>query len=201
MDFRTFNPCTLLSPVPAVLVSCCLPRADAKPNMITIAWAGTVNSDPPMVSVSIKKERFSHGIIRESGEFVVNLIDEPRCHALDYCGVKSGRDVDKFAECGLTAMPALSMEHAPAIAECPAYLACKVRHVIELGSHDMFIGEVTGVQVRDDLFAEDGSLHLERAGLVAYSHGVYQRTAEVLGFFGYSVARPDVLERRMAQYR
>ena len=201
MDFRTFNPCTLLSPVPAVLVSCCLPGADAKPNMITIAWAGTVNSDPPMVSVSIKKERFSHGIIRESGEFVVNLIDEPRCHALDYCGVKSGRDVDKFAECGLTAMPALSMEHAPAIAECPAYLACKVRHVIELGSHDMFIGEVTGVQVRDDLFAEDGSLHLERAGLVAYSHGVYQRTAEVLGFFGYSVARPDVLERRMAQYR
>ena len=200
-NFRTFDPCTLLSPVPAVMVSCRLPDKDAKPNIITIAWAGTVNSDPPMVSVSIRKERQSHGIIKASGEFVVNLIDEPRCRALDYCGVKSGRDVDKFAECGLTAMPALSMEHAPAIAECPAYLACKVRQVIELGSHDMFIGEVTGVQVRDDLFDEDGSLHLERAGLVAYNHGLYQRTAEVLGFFGYSVARPDVLERRMAQYR
>ena len=200
-NFRTFDPCTLLSPVPAVMVSCRPPEKDAKPNIITIAWAGTVNSDPPMVSVSIRKERQSHGIIKASGEFVVNLIDEPRCKALDYCGVKSGRDVDKFAECGLTAMPALSMEHTPAIAECPAYLACKVRQVIELGSHDMFIGEVTGVQVRDDLFDADGSLHLERAGLVAYNHGLYQRTAEVLGFFGYSVARPDVLERRMKPYR
>ena len=92
------------------------------------------------------------------------------------------------------------MEHAPAIAECPAYLACKVRQVLELGSHDMFIGEVVGVQVREDLFAQDGSLHLERAGLVAYNHGVYQRTAEVMGFFGYSVARPEVLKRRMKQY-
>lgn len=199
--FRTFDPCTLLSPVPAVMVSCRAPEADARPNIVTVAWAGTVNSAPPMVSVSLKKERLSHGIIKASGEFVVNLIDEPRCHALDFCGVKSGREVDKFAACGLTAMPALSMDYAPAIAECPAYLACKVRQVIELGSHDMFIGEVTGVQVRDDLFAEDGSLHLERAGLVAYSHGIYQRTADVLGFFGYSVARPDVLERRMQQYR
>ena len=199
--YRTFDPCTLLSPVPAVMVSCRLPEKDAKPNIITIAWAGTVNSDPPMVSVSIRKERQSHGIIKASGEFVVNLVDEPRCRALDFCGVRSGRDLDKFEACGLTAMPALSMAHAPAIAECPAYLACKVRQVIELGSHDLFIGEVTGVQVRDDLFAEDGSLHLEKAGLVAYNHGLYQRTAEVLGFFGYSVARPDVLERRMAQYR
>lgn len=201
MSYRTFDPCTLLSPVPAVMVSCRLPEADARPNIITVAWAGTVNSDPPMVSVSIRKERQSHGIIKASGEFVVNLVDEPRCHALDFCGVKSGRELDKFAECGLTAMPAVSMTHAPAIAECPAYLACKVRQVIELGSHDMFLGEVTGVQVREDLFDEDGSLHLERAGLVAYSHGVYQRTAEVLGFFGYSVARPEVLERRMKQYR
>lgn len=201
MTFRTFDPCTLLCPVPAVMVSCRGQEPDARPNIVTVAWAGTVNSDPPMVSVSLRKERLSHGIIKESGEFVVNLIDEARCWALDYCGVKSGRDVDKFAECKLTAMPALSLEYAPAIAECPAYMACKVRQVIELGSHDMFIGEVTGVQVRDDLFAEDGSLHLERAGLVAYNHGLYQRTAEVMGFFGYSVARPDVLERRMQQYK
>ena len=201
MSFRTFDPCTLLNPVPAVMVSCRLPQQDARPNIVTVAWAGTVNSDPPMVSVSLRKERLSHSIIKASGEFVVNLVDEPRCHALDFCGVRSGRDLDKFAECGLTAMPAISLDHAPAIAECPAYLACKVRQVIELGSHDMFLGEVTGVQVREDLFDEDGSLHLERAGLVAYNHGLYQRTAEVLGFFGYSVARPDVLERRMKQYK
>ncbi len=198
--FRTFDPCTLLSPVPAVMVSCRGVKEEDKPNIVTVAWAGTVNSTPPMVSVSIRKERFSHALVKESGEFVVNLVDEQRCHALDFCGVRSGRDVDKFEHCKLTPMPALNLQYAPAIAECPAYLACKVRQVLELGSHDMFIGEVVGVQVRDDLFAQDGSLHLEKAGLVAYNHGVYQRTAEVLGFFGYSVARPEVLARRMKQY-
>ena len=199
-NFRTFDPCTLLAPVPAVMVSCKAPGEEEKPNIITIAWAGTVNSDPPMVSVSVRKNRYSHALIRQSGEFVVNLVDQERCKALDFCGVRSGADVDKWAECSLTPMPALNLEHAPAIAECPAYLACKVRQVLELGSHDMFIGEVVGVQVRDDLFREDGSLHLEKAGLVAYNHGVYQRTAEVMGFFGYSVARPEVLERRMKNY-
>ncbi|MBR3762936.1 MAG: flavin reductase family protein [Clostridia bacterium] len=199
-DFRTFDPCTLLAPVPAVMVSCACPERDPKPNIITIAWAGTVNSDPPMVSISVRKNRYSHALIKESGEFVVNLVDEARCRAVDFCGVRSGKDVDKWEKCGLTPMPALGLEHAPAIAECPAYLACKVRQVLELGSHDMFIGEVVGVQVRGDLFADDGSLHLEKAGLVAYNHGVYQRAAEVLGFFGYSVARPEVLARRMKQY-
>ncbi|MBQ8655061.1 MAG: flavin reductase family protein [Clostridia bacterium] len=199
--FRTFDPCTLLAPVPAVMVSCKGLKEEDKPNIITIGWAGTVNSDPPMVSVSVRKCRYSHQLISESGEFVVNLVDEATAKACDFCGVKSGRDMDKFEKCGLTAMPALNLEHAPAIAQCPAYLACKVRQVLELGSHDMFIGEVVGVQVRDDLFAEDGSLHLEKAGLIAYNHGVYQRTAEVLGFFGYSVARPEVFERRMKQYK
>lgn len=198
--FRTFDPCTMLCPVPAVMVSCRGVKTEDKPNIITIAWAGTVNSAPPMVSVSIRKERFSHTLVKESGEFVVNLVDAQGCKALDFCGVRSGRDVDKFQHCHLTPMPALHMQYAPAIAECPAYLSCKVRQVLELGSHDMFIGEVVGVQVRDDLFAQDGSLHLEKAGLVAYNHGVYQRTAEVLGFFGYSVARPEVLARRMKQY-
>ena len=199
--FRTLDPCTLLSPVPAVMVSCRGTAEGDKPNIITIAWAGTVNSDPPMVSVSVRKERFSHDLIARSGEFVVNLVDEARCRALDYCGVRSGRDTDKFADMGLTATPALHMQYAPAIAECPAYLACKVERVVELGSHDMFIGQVVGVQVRDDLFVPDGSLHLERAGLVGYCHGVYQKPEHVLGFFGYSVARPEVLERRMKPYR
>ena len=199
--FRTLDPCTLLSPVPAVMVSCRGTAEGDKPNIITIAWAGTVNSDPPMVSVSVRTERFSHDLIARSGEFVVNLVDEARCRALDYCGVRSGRDTDKFADMGLTATPALHMQYAPAIAECPAYLACKVERVVELGSHDMFIGQVVGVQVRDDLFDPDGSLHLERAGLVGYCHGVYQKPEHVLGFFGYSVARPEVLERRMKPYR
>ncbi len=198
-NFRTFDPCTLLSPVPAVMVSCKGPAQDAKPNIITIAWAGTVNSDPPMVSISVRKERYSHQLIRDSGEFVVNLVDEQHCNALDFCGVRSGRDCDKWAECSLTPMPALNLEHAPAIAECPAYLACKVRQVLELGSHDLFLGEVVGVQVREDMFTGT-ALHLERAGLVAYNHGVYQRTVDVLGFFGYSVARPEVLARRMKTY-
>ena len=173
-NFRSFSPCTLLSPVPAVMVSC-RGAAEEKPNIITVAWAGTVNSDPPMVSISVRKQRFSHDLIQRSGEFVVNLVDEARCRALDYCGVKSGSQVDKFAETRLTPMAAEGMTLAPAIAECPAYLACRVRQVLELGSHDMFIGEVVGVQVRDDLFDPDGSLHLERAGLVCYDHGVYQR--------------------------
>lgn len=197
--FHTFDPCTMLCPVPAVMISC-QSAQDARPNIITVAWAGTVNSEPPMVSISVRKERFSHDIIIGSGEFVVNLVDEARCKALDFCGVRSGRQVDKFAHCGLTPMPALGMTCAPAIRECPAYLACKVRQVLELGSHDMIIGEVVGVQVRDDLFNGDGSLHLERAGLVCYNHGVYQKSADVLGFFGYSVARDEVLQRRMRQY-
>ena len=114
--------------------------------------------------------------------------------------MKSGRDVDKWAETGLTPMAAQGMQYAPAIAECPAYLSCKVRQVLSLGSHEMFLGEVVGVSVQEKYFAPDGSLHLEAAHLVGYSHGVYQRCGEVLGFFGYSVANPDVLEKRMAGY-
>ncbi len=199
-NFRTFTPCTLLSPVPAVMVSCRGKGEADKPNIITVAWAGTVNSDPPMVSVSIRKNRYSHDLIQESGEFVVNLVDEARCRALDFCGVKTGQTTDKFAACGLTPMPAVNLQHAPAIAECPAYLACEVKQVLELGSHDIFLGEVVGVQVREDLFDVDGSLHLERAGLVCYNHGVYQRAKDVLGFFGYSVARKEVYDKRMSAY-
>ncbi len=197
--FRTFDPCTLLSPVPAVMVSCHGAEGE-KPNIVTVAWAGTVNSDPPMVSISLQKRRYSHDLICRSGEFVVNLVDARHCDDLDYCGVKSGRDVDKFAQRHLTPMAAEGMALAPAIAECPAYLACKVRQRLELGSHDLFLGEVVGVQVREEWFDADGSLHLERAGLVCYNHGVYQQAEQVLGFFGYSVAKAEVRERRMKGY-
>lgn len=198
--FRTFQPCTLLSPVPSVLVSCKGIKADANPNMLTVAWAGTVNSEPPMVSISVRKSRYSYDLIKESGEFVVNLVDAQHCRALDYCGVRSGKNGDKFAATGLHAMPAVGLTYAPAVEECPAYLACKVRQMIELGSHDLFLGEVVGVQVRDKLFDEDGSLHLERANLVCYTHGVYQKATDVLGFFGYSVARPEIFKKRMRIY-
>ena len=199
--FRKLDPFTMLSPVPAVMVSCCDTAADAKPNIITIAWVGTVNSDPPMVSISVQKRRYSYDMIDRSGEFVVNLVGTKQCKAMDYCGVKSGRDTDKWADCGYTPVKVEGLEYAPAIAECPGYLACKVRQTIELGSHVMFIGEVMSCGVQEELFDADGSMHLERAELVTKAHGVYQKATDVLGFFGYSVARPDVLKRRMSVYR
>ena len=199
--FRKLDPFTMLSPVPAVMVSCCDTAADAKPNIITIAWVGTVNSDPPMVSISVQKRRYSYDMIDRSGEFVVNLVGTKQCKAMDYCGVKSGRGTDKWADCGYTPVKVEGLEYAPAIAECPGYLACKVRQTIELGSHVMFIGEVMSCGVQEELFDADGSMHLERAELVTKAHGVYQKAKDVLGFFGYSVARPDVLKRRMSVYR
>lgn len=198
-DYITLSPSAMLNPVPVVLVSCADPEAPEKKNMITLAWAGTVNSEPPMVSISVRKDRFSHHLIAHSGEFVVNLVDEDMCRAVDFCGVRSGRDVDKAAETGLSYMPAESLEIAPAVAGAPVSLSCKVRQVLELGSHDMFIGEVTAVMVRSDLLDEHGTLHLEKARLVAYSHGLYQKLGDVMGFFGWSVARKEVLERRMSQ--
>ena len=193
-------PSTLLNPGPVVLVSCADPRNPEKKNMITLAWAGTVNSDPPMVSISIRKERYSHDLIADSGEFVVNLVDESMCRAVDFCGVRSGRDVDKAAETGLAYMPADTMSVAPAVAGAPVSLCCKVRRMLELGSHDLFLGEVTSVLVRDDLLDSAGSLRLEKARLIAYSHGLYQKLGDVLGFFGWSVARPEVFEKRMKSY-
>ena len=199
-SYTSLPPSAMLNPVPVVLVSCTDPVNPERKNMITLAWAGTVNSEPPMVSVSVRKERYSHDLIASSGEFVVNLVDEKMCRAVDFCGVRSGRDVDKAAETGLEYRQAETMETAPAVAGAPVSLSCKVRQVLELGSHDLFIGEVTAVSVRDDLLDDSGSLHLEKAKLVAYSHGLYQKLGEVMGFFGWSVARKEVFEKRMNSY-
>jgi len=199
MAFQTMNPGAMLCPVPAVMVSCA--SAQARPNIITIAWAGTACSQPPMLSIAVRKERFSHPIIAESGEFVINLVGRDQLRATDYCGVKSGRDEDKFAACGLTAVPVPELQYAPAIGECPLYLACKTEHVLELGSHDLFIGRVVGMGVQEALLDKNGKIDLKRADLVAYSHGVYQALGEALGFFGYSVAAPEVLERRMKELK
>ena len=199
--YTMLPPSTLLSPTPVVLVSSADPKQPGQPDMVTVAWAGTVNSEPPMVSVSLRKDRWSHGLITASGEFVVNLADEKMARALDFCGVRSGRDTDKAAETGLSYMPADGLDTAPAVAGAPLNLCCKVRQTLELGSHDMFIGEVVSVMVRQDLLDADGKLRLEKAGLIAYSHGLYQKLGDVIGFFGWSVAREDVFERRMSDYR
>ena len=177
----------LLNPTPVVMLSC--GAKGKKPNIITLAWAGTVCSEPPMLSVSIRKERFSHHMVQESGEFVVNLVTRELARACDFCGVKSGQDLDKFAACGLTPAPAPGLTLAPLIAESPVNLSCRVEQVLELGSHDMFIGRILQVSVEDTLLNERGGLDLNRAGLIAYSHGEYQALGETLGRFGFSVKK------------
>ena len=199
--YVSLSPSTMLNPTPVVLVSCAEKGSPENRDMVTVAWAGTVNSEPPMVSVSLRKERYSHGLIESSGEFVVNLPDEAMCRAVDFCGVRSGRDTDKSRETGLRYIPAENMSVAPAVDGAPVSLSCRVKQVIPLGSHDMFLGEVVAVRVREDLIDEKGSLHLEKAKLIAYSHGLYQKLGDVMGFFGWSVARKEVLDKRMAQYR
>lgn len=176
----------MLYPVPAVMVSC--QRPGEKPNMVTIAWAGTVCSDPAMVSISIRPERHSYDIIKETGEFVINLTTKELTYATDYCGVKSGRDVDKFSQMHLTPTVSQTVK-APGIAESPVNIECKVKDIIKLGSHDMFLAEVTAVVVDESLLDETGKFHLNDAGLVAYSHGEYFELGEKIGKFGYSVKK------------
>lgn len=189
---------TMLNPVPAVMVSCSHQDInDGRPNIITIAWAGTICSDPPMLSISIRKSRLSHEIISASGEFVVNLVSQKLLKSCDYCGVRSGRDYDKFQECQLTSIPADSLSMAPAIEEAPVSISCKVTRVMELGAHDMFMARIESVTVNADLMDEKGRLCLENADLVAYSHGHYYALGDMLGFFGYSVASPRALKRRL----
>lgn len=200
-NYIELSPSTMLNPTPVILLSCAEKEQPEKRNLITLAWAGTVNSEPPMISVSIRKDRYSHHMVKDSGEFVINLVDEKMCKAVDLCGVKSGRDIDKAREAGLEYRKASRMEIAPAVEGAPVSISCRVRSIQELGSHDLFLGEVVAVSVRDDLMDEKGTLHLERAGLVAFSHGLYQKLGEVIGFFGWSVSKPDVFSKRMKTYR
>lgn len=176
----------MLYPVPAVMVSC--QRPGEKPNIITIAWAGTVCSSPAMVSISVRPERYSYDILRETKEFVINLTTKELAFAADYCGVKSGREVDKFKEMGLTPCPSKEIK-APGIEESPVNIECKVRDVIPLGSHDLFLAEVAAVGVDEDYLDEKEKFHLNDTGLVAYSHGEYRELGQYLGKFGYSVKK------------
>lgn len=176
----------MLNPVPAVMVS--LADKNGKPNIITVAWAGTICTNPPMLSISVRPERYSYNSLIETGEFVVNLTTEELVKACDFCGVRSGRDVDKFEHLGLTP---LAMEHvkAPGISESPVNIECEVVEVKELGSHSMFIANVLGVTVDDKYMDETGKFNINSTGLVMYSHGEYFNMGDKLGKFGYSVKK------------
>lgn len=186
MGKRQFKPGNLLYPVPAVLVSAA--GKDGNSNLITVAWAGTICSDPPMLSISVRPERYSYHMIRETGEFVVNLTTEELVRAVDFCGVKSGRDTDKWKETGLTPEKA-SVVNVPLVRQSPVNLECRVLRVDELGSHHMFIAQVVAVDVDEKYMDEKDQFHLSAAKPLAYSHGRYYGLGECLGFFGYSVQK------------
>ena len=186
MAKQFWKPGNMLYPVPPVMVSC--GRENEKPNIITVAWAGTINTMKPMLSISVRPERYSYDIIKEPGEFVVNLTTKDLVFATDYCGVRSGRDVDKFKEMHLTPCESQVVK-APGIAESPVNIECKVVEIKEMGSHHMFIAEVVGVQVDDKYMDEKGKFHLNSANLITYSHGEYYELGKKLGKFGYSVQK------------
>ena len=182
---KQLAPGALLAPVPVVLISC---GTVEKPNVFTVAWAGTVCTHPPMISISVRPGRFSYPLIKESGEFVLNLPSASMARAVDLCGVKSGREVDKFALCGLTAVPAAGVS-APAVEECPVRFSCKVKSVTPLGTHDLFLTEIVSIEADEALFEENGRLALEKADLLAYSHGEYYTLGKKVGSFGFSVRK------------
>ncbi|MFI3238496.1 MAG: flavin reductase family protein [Lachnospiraceae bacterium] len=186
MARQTWKPGNMLYPLPVVMVS--VAGENAEKNIITIAWAGTICTNPPMVSISVRPERYSYDMIRKSGEFVINLTTKDLTFATDYCGVKSGRDVDKFRECKLTPIYGDTVK-APMIEESPVNIECVVKEVKELGSHHMFIAEVVGVHVDDKYMDKNNKFCLEEAEPIVYSHGTYLATGEALGTFGYSVRK------------
>ena len=188
MAKRQFKPGNMLYPLPAVMVS--VADKEGNSNIITVAWAGTVCTNPPMLSISVRPERYSYHMIRETGEFDVNLTTEKLAYATDYCGVKSGRDTDKWKAAGLTREKA-SQVLAPLIKECPVNLECRVKRVDELGSHHMFLAEVVAVHVDEAYMDEKDTFHLSDAKPLAYSHGRYYGLGKCLGAFGYSVKKKN----------
>ena len=192
MNKQIWKPGNMLYPVPVVMVSC--GNLKGEKNIITIAWAGTICSDPAMVSISVRPERYSYDMIRETGEFVINLTTKELTYATDWCGVKSGRDVDKFDSMGLSAAPAHALRYAPIIEESPVNLECRVQDVLELGSHHMFVARIEDVMVSGRYMNESGKFELNSTGLVTYSHGEYFVLGERIGKFGYSVQKASVFD-------
>ena len=189
---KSFKPGTLLSPVPAVMVSC---GDGEEKNIITIGWTGIINSDPPITYISVRKSRHSHHIIEKTGEFVINLTTEKLAFAADYCGVKSGRDVDKFKEMRLTPESA-DIVKCPMIAQSPVNLECRVIEVKSYPTHDMFIAEIVAMHADEEIVNEKGKIDMSAAGLIAYVHGEYFGLKKApLGRFGYSVMKPKTKKR------
>lgn len=185
MSKINFKPGNMLYPLPVVLVSC---GNDNKNNLITIAWAGTICTNPPMVSISVRPERYSYSMIKDSGEFVINLTTKELAYATDYCGVRSGRDVDKWKECHLTPISADTVS-CPMVAESPVNIECHVTEIKELGSHHMILAKVTAVHVDDTFMDEKNTFHLNDSDLITYSHGTYFTLGDALGSFGYSIQK------------
>lgn len=194
MSKRVWKPGNMLYPLPAVMVS--VGDASGKTNILTVAWSGTICTNPAMVYISVRPERHSYPILTESGEFVINLTTKELARATDYCGVRSGRDVDKWKETGLHAAKSVSLAYAPVIEESPVNIECKVTEVKELGSHHMFLAEVSAVQVDERYFDERDKFELNQSGLLVYSHGEYLGLGEKLGSFGYSVKKRGKASRK-----
>lgn len=186
MAKQIWKPGNMLYPLPAVMVSC--QRDGEKPNIITVAWTGTVCTNPAMLYISVRPERYSYAILRETGEFVVNLTTQALARATDFCGVRSGKEIDKFAQMHLTPQPSQQIA-APGIAESPVNIECRTAQVLELGSHHMFLAEVLAVHVDEKYLDENGKFRLNDAELLAYSHGEYHEIGKLLGTFGYSVKK------------
>ena len=184
---QIWKPGNMLYPVPAVMVSC----GDKKGNnnIITIAWAGTICSDPAMVSISVRPERYSYNMIRETKEFTINLTTKELAYATDWCGVKSGRDVDKFAQMNLTPAKGNQLQYAPIIEESPVNIECRVTEIKELGSHHMFLAEVLCVHAEEAYLDQNGKFDLSKADPIVYSHGTYYTLGKPIGTFGYSVRK------------
>ena len=186
MEKELWKPGNMLYPLPVVMVS--VTDGEGHDNIITVAWTGTVCSDPPMLSISVRPERYSYFMLKKTGEFVVNLVTKDLVYATDFCGVKSGRELDKFRETRLTRQSASAVK-APMIGESPVNLECQVSQVIPLGTHDMFLARIVVVHADKRYMDEKGKFHLEQAQPVVYSHGDYLLTGEKLGSFGYSVRK------------
>lgn len=187
MDKITWKPGTMVYPVPAVMVSC--GTSPENYNIITIAWTGTICTDPAMAYISVRKSRHSYNLIKEAGGFVINLTTKDLVFATDYCGVVSGKDVNKFEKMKLTPVVATHV-NAPMIKESPICIECRLKEIVELGTHDMFIAEVMAVHADPSHMDENGKFHLDHSDPIAYSHGAYYTLGEKLGTFGYSVKKP-----------
>ena len=186
MPKQNWKPGTVLYPVPVVMVSC--GSMDGEKIIITVAWTGTINSDPAMTYISLRPSRHSYDIIKQSKEFVINLVTKKLTYACDYCGVKSGKEIDKFKEMHLTAVKGAKVS-APIIYESPINIECHVKDIISLGTHDMFLGEVVNVSVSDTYLDKNGKFHFNKTNPICYSHGCYYALGEKLGSFGYSVKK------------